>query len=62
MIKIGKEVIKNQHNFWNNCLFHPTDAVEEAWGKLKPVAELKADEKITLKLSSNSVYLVVTEI
>ena len=31
-------------------------------GKLKPVAELKADEKITLKLSSNSIYLIVTDI
>lgn len=21
------------HNFWNHCLFHPTDAVEDPWGK-----------------------------
>lgn len=33
MITIGNEVIKKQHNFWNNCLFHPTDAVEDSWGK-----------------------------
>lgn len=32
MITIGKETIKKQKNFWNHCLFHPTDAVEDAWG------------------------------
>ena len=33
MIKINSEIIKNQKNFWNNCIFHPTDAVEDSWGK-----------------------------
>ena len=33
MIKIFNETEKIQKNFWNNCLFHPTDAVEDAWGK-----------------------------
>lgn len=33
MIKIQNTVIKKQSNFWNHCLFHPTDAVEDAWGK-----------------------------
>ena len=33
MIKIGNKVEKVQKNFWNNCLFHPTDAVEDTWGK-----------------------------
>ena len=33
MIKIGNSIIKNQPNFWNNCIFHPTDAVEDPWGK-----------------------------
>ena len=33
MIKIGKEVVKQQKNFWNNCIFHPTDAIEDPWGK-----------------------------
>ncbi|MGN0178503.1 MAG: hypothetical protein ACI4DY_03550 [Monoglobaceae bacterium] len=33
MITIKDEVTKHQKNFWNNCLFHPTDAVEDAWGK-----------------------------
>ena len=33
MIKIKNEVIREQKNFWNNCLFHPTDAVEDPWGK-----------------------------
>ena len=33
MIQIKNEVIKKQKNFWNQCLFHPTDAVEDPWGK-----------------------------
>ena len=33
MIKISDKVVKEQKNFWNNCLFHPTDAVEDPWGK-----------------------------
>lgn len=34
MIKIKKDVIREQKNFWNHCLFHPTDAIEDPWGKL----------------------------
>lgn len=33
MIRIHQETLKKQNNFWNHCLFHPTDAVEDAWGK-----------------------------
>lgn len=33
MITVGNNVIKNQKNFWNDCIFHPTDAVEDSWGK-----------------------------
>jgi len=33
MIQIHKNILKTQKNFWNNCLFHPTDAVEDPWGK-----------------------------
>lgn len=33
MIKIDTKVIKNQPRFWNHCLFHPTDAIEDSWGK-----------------------------
>jgi len=33
MIKIGSAVLRKQKNFWNHCLFHPTDAVEDSWGK-----------------------------
>ncbi len=33
MIKIGDEVIKNQKKFWNQCVFHPTDAIEDPWGR-----------------------------
>ena len=30
---ISDKVIKTQKNFWNGCLFHPTDAIEDPWGK-----------------------------
>lgn len=33
MIKIYNQVEKKQKNFWNGCVFHPTDAVEDPWGK-----------------------------
>lgn len=33
MIHIQKHILKKQPNFWNHCLFHPTDAVEDPWGK-----------------------------
>ncbi len=33
MIRIGSQVLRRQNNFWNHCLFHPTDAVEDPWGK-----------------------------
>jgi len=33
MITVKNEIKKQQKNFWNNCLFHPTDAVEDSWGK-----------------------------
>lgn len=33
MIKIANEIKKKQLKFWNNCVFHPTDAVEDPWGK-----------------------------
>ena len=44
MIKISNEIVKKQPNFWNGCLFHPTDAIEDDWGKrsLDQVAEDKA--------------------
>ena len=33
MIKVEKTVIKKQPKFWNHVLFHPTDAIEDPWGK-----------------------------
>lgn len=33
MIRITDQLIRKQPNFWNHCLFHPTDAVEDPWGK-----------------------------
>ena len=33
MIKISKKIVKKQPKFWNHALFHPTDAIEDPWGK-----------------------------
>ena len=33
MIRINKSVIREQKKFWSGCLFHPTDAVEDSWGR-----------------------------
>ena len=33
MITIGDKIIKTQKKFWNSCVFHPTDAVEDPWAK-----------------------------
>ena len=33
MIQVSQNVVKKQPDFWNHCLFHPTDAVEDPWGK-----------------------------
>ena len=33
MIRIENRVIKKQPKFWNHALFHPTDAIEDPWGK-----------------------------
>lgn len=50
MITIKNSVIKKQENFWNNCLFHPTDAIEDSWGKriLDRIAEDKAINMIRI--------------
>lgn len=29
----ASEIIKKQENFWNHIHFHPTDAIEDEWGK-----------------------------
>ena len=43
MITIGNEIIREQKNFWNNCIFHPTDAIEDPWGKR--ILDRIADDK-----------------
>lgn len=44
MIVIKNSVVKKQPNFWNACVFHPTDAIEDPWGRciLDQMAEDKA--------------------
>ena len=45
MIKIENTVIKKQKNFWSQCLFHPTDAIEDPWGK-RILDRISADHAI----------------
>jgi len=33
MIRIHDQEIRKQKNFWCQCVFHPTDAVEDPWGR-----------------------------
>ena len=33
MIRIQDQKIRKQNNFWCQCVFHPTDAVEDPWGR-----------------------------
>ena len=60
MIKIFNEEIKRQKNFWNNCLFHPTDGVEDPWGKhiLDQMAADKAIQTVRIyTMFEDIVYL-----
>ena len=45
MIRVSEKVLKKQPNFWNHCLFHPTDAVEDPWGR-KILDRLAEDRSI----------------
>lgn len=50
MIKITDQILKKQENFWNQCLFHPTDAIEDSWGKriLDRMAQDKAVQTVRI--------------
>lgn len=50
MIQIGSEIIKTQPKFWNHAVFHPTDAVEDPWGRriLDKCAEDKALDSLRI--------------
>jgi len=60
MISIKSTVIKKQNNFWNHCLFHPTDAIEDPWGKriLDQIAEDGAIQSVRIyTMFEDIVYL-----
>lgn len=60
MIKICREVIKKQTCFWKGCVFHPTDAIEDPWGKriLDQIAEDKACRTVRIyTMFEDIVYL-----
>jgi len=44
------KIVKKQHNFWNNLHFHPTDAIEDDWGKriLDEVAREKVAQTVRM--------------
>ena len=60
MITIKNDIIKKQNNFWNNCIFHPTDAVEDAWGKriLDRMAEDKAIHTVRIYTMFEDIVLM----
>ena len=33
MIKIENRILRDQDKFWCGCVFHPTDAIEDPWGR-----------------------------
>lgn len=52
MIRVGNNVIKKQPKFWNHAVFHPTDAVEDPWGR-RILDRMAADGAIkTLRIYS----------
>ena len=59
-MKIFSDVEKKQKNFWNGCLFHPTDAVEDPWGKriLDQISKDKAIKMVRIyTMFEDIVYL-----
>ena len=41
------KVLKKKKNIWNHILFHPTDAIEDDWGR-KILDEISADKAAEL--------------
>lgn len=61
MITINKTVKRQQKNFWNNCLFHPTDAVEDSWGR-RILDKMSADKSIhTIRIYNMLEDIVYTD-
>lgn len=60
MIKITEQILKQQPNYWNNCLFHPTDAVEDSWGKriLDKISEDKAADTVRIYAMFEDIVLM----
>ena len=60
MIKIENSVTRRQKNFWSGCLFHPTEAIEDSWGKriLDRIAKDKAIKSVRVyAMLEDIVYL-----
>lgn len=50
MIKIKNQTERKVKNFWNNAVFHPTDAIEDDWGRhiLDTIAEDNAADSVRI--------------
>ena len=60
MITIKNNIVKKQPNFYNGCVFHPTDAIEDPWGKriLDRMAKDKAIKTVRMyTMFEDIVYL-----
>ena len=60
MIKVKSSVIREQKRFWSGCLFHPTDAVEDSWGRriLDRISEDKSIDSVRVyAMLEDIVYL-----
>ena len=60
MIEISDRIIKKRNNFFNGCVFHPTDAIEDPWGKriLDRMAKDKAIDTVRIyTMFEDIVYL-----
>ena len=47
MITVKNTVLRPIKNFWNGCVFHPTDAIEDPWGK-RILDQMAADKAIRM--------------
>ncbi|MBQ8357495.1 MAG: hypothetical protein IJX39_06765 [Clostridia bacterium] len=61
MITVDSKIIKKQPKFWNHALFHPTDAIEDPWGK-RILDRMSADGAIkTIRIYSMFEDIVYTD-
>lgn len=61
MITVDNHILKKQPKFWNHALFHPTDAIEDPWGR-RILDRIAADGAIkTIRIYSMFEDIVYTD-